>query len=139
MTLALLHRLCQSIHLPMHLSVTCQVMYLQPRKTATPKMKRKPTLTHGTGDRSTNRKYCTQNCLLGLKHGRALDQSCPNYRSHRPAASHSHPIFMALFHRLVQSQLTADMDRNCEPLGKQGVHSFESIVSFLQVFISYVK
>jgi hypothetical protein len=27
---------------------------------------------------------------------------------------------MALFHRLVQSQLTADMDRNCEPLGKQG-------------------
>ena len=83
--------------------------------------KRKRTSTQGTSDRGITREYCTQKCLLGLKHRRALDLACPNYHSHRRHSSaRLHQLNIAEFHQLVQAQLTADMDHYCEPLHLQG-------------------
>ena len=83
--------------------------------------KRKRASTQNISGRGTTREYCTQKCLLGLKRRRALDLSCPNYRSHRQlSASRFHSLDTASFHRLVQAQLIADMDHHCDPLGKQG-------------------
>jgi hypothetical protein len=83
--------------------------------------KRKRTSTQGTTGRDTRREYCTQTCLLGLKRRRSLDPACPNIDRHRQrSGARFHELHMRAFHRCLQAQLVADMDHNCEPLGKQG-------------------
>ena len=83
--------------------------------------KRKRTSTQGTAGGYESRKYCTQKCLLGLKYGRGLDDTCPNIEQHRgQREDRCHRLDLKSFHSLLHSQLVADMDHNCEPLGKQG-------------------
>lgn len=61
--------------------------------------------------------FCTQRCLLGLAHGRALDKSCPNASYHR-----QRHISQLKFLRLIQHQLTVDRGYNtdCAPLHRSG-------------------
>ncbi|KAJ4312111.1 hypothetical protein N0V84_010089 [Fusarium piperis] len=70
------------------------------------------------------RQYCTQACLLGLKRGQNLDDSCPNVLSHSTAEGSSrHAIDADNFTRLVGEQLRQNPYRNCEALdgwGKSG-------------------
>ena len=83
--------------------------------------KRKRTATQGTSGRSTSREYCTRKCLLGLQRRRVLDPACPNHHSHqRNPGSRFHELNVALFHQLVQAQLTTDMDCHRDPLDRQG-------------------
>jgi hypothetical protein len=59
--------------------------------------------------------------LLGLKRGHALDLSCPNVSSHHVAGNgNRHAIGIERFTALVREQLAKNLDRDCEPLGKQG-------------------
>jgi hypothetical protein len=79
--------------------------------------KRKRTSTQGTAARTQSRQYCTQNCLLGLKQCGSLDLDCPNVEQHRwRTTDQSHDLDLPSFHRLLQSQLVADMDHHCQPL-----------------------
>ena len=83
--------------------------------------KRKRTSTQGTTVQTLSRQYCTQKCLLGLKQGSNLDLDCPNVEEHRRhTTNQSHDLDLPSFHRLLQSQLVADMDHHCQPLRKQG-------------------
>ncbi|KAM6527494.1 hypothetical protein FSOLCH5_003564 [Fusarium solani] len=67
------------------------------------------------------RQYCTQACLLGLKRGQNLDDSCPNVLSHRTAEGGSrHAIDANEFARLVGEQLRRNPYRNCEALDRWG-------------------
>lgn len=65
------------------------------------------------------RPYCTQQCLLGLKKGRALDHKCPNVDLHGTARGGSHPIKGQEFARLVGQQLRQDPYRKCDALDRQ--------------------
>ena len=63
---------------------------------------------------SPTRQYCTQACLLGLKRGWDLDQSCPNVSSHRTVESGTkHPINASEFASLVGDQLRQNPYRDC--------------------------
>ncbi|KAI1839380.1 hypothetical protein JX266_014409, partial [Neoarthrinium moseri] len=77
-----------------------------------PVEKRKGGPSHSSSDSSSEeeetrqsaptRQYCSQACLLGLKRGLALDDSCPNVLAHRVAAGGSprHPITAGEFTHL---------------------------------------
>ena len=72
---------------------------------------------HGKGGQQGNtargriqdQPYCTQQCLLGLAHGRAMDKSCPNARSYR--LKH---IDSLEFLRLLRAQLAEDRGPNTD-------------------------
>ncbi|KAK8013449.1 metalloprotease-like protein [Apiospora marii] len=68
------------------------------------------------------RQYCSQACLLGLKRGRALDDSCPNVLAHRVAGGDGlrHPVTADEFTRLVSEQLRDSPYRGCLGLGGWG-------------------
>ncbi|KKZ60465.1 hypothetical protein EMCG_00752 [[Emmonsia] crescens] len=71
--------------------------------------------------RGQTREYCTQACLLGLVQRSALDESCPNALIHgngKPCRRHR--INGKTFLTLVRKQLGRTLDRDCEPLWKQG-------------------
>ena len=83
--------------------------------------KRKRTSTQGTAEQGESRQYCTQRCLLSLRRGQSLDLTCPNLEQHRQQpGDRVHCLDLRSFHRRLQSQLVADMDHHCQPLGKQG-------------------
>ena len=68
------------------------------------------------------RQYCTQECLVGLVQGHALDESCPNARLHRCGKrSRNHLLTKQQFPVLVQRQLATSLDRNVKELHKQGI------------------
>lgn len=67
----------------------------------------------------TKRQYCTQQCLLGLVRGWAVDEKCPNASSH-PRSGNRHAIKILKLQQLLQKQLGNELDYDCEPLGLQG-------------------
>ena len=68
------------------------------------------------------RQYCTQECLLGLVQGHALDESCPNARLHRCGKKgRNHLLTKWQFLALVRRQLATSLDRNVKELHKQGI------------------
>ena len=63
---------------------------------------------------SPTREYCTQACLLGLKRGCDLDQSCPNVSSHSTVESGTkHPINATKLASLVGDRLRQNPYRDC--------------------------
>ncbi|OAA34466.1 hypothetical protein NOR_08476 [Metarhizium rileyi] len=56
-----------------------------------------------------SRKYCTQTCLLGLKHGYQLDRRCPNVLSHDVEGNGRHPLDATKFTQLIAEQLREGM------------------------------
>jgi hypothetical protein len=65
---------------------------------------------------ATYEQYCTQKCLLELKHGGLLDEACPNYACHlklRRFKDSSHPLDGHLFTFLIQKQLEIDQSLFC--------------------------
>ncbi|KAJ5143699.1 uncharacterized protein N7515_002486 [Penicillium bovifimosum] len=65
--------------------------------------------------------FCTQQCLLGLQTGNALDELCPNVDHHRRDQTDptQHPISAEDFILSLKNQLDEDIDR-CIPLGGCG-------------------
>lgn len=65
--------------------------------------------------------FCTQRCLLGLKHDLPLDNACPNVSNHRRGQEIDKHLVTTLemVHNLKQ-QLDKDVDHNCEPFGECG-------------------
>ncbi|KAI9670773.1 MAG: hypothetical protein M1817_003884 [Caeruleum heppii] len=79
-----------------------------------------PAIAEVPSSEESQRQYCTQRCLLGLMRGAKVDLSCPNILSHRSIKTDQHSIRGNTFTRLVQQQLSEDLDHNCAPLGLQG-------------------
>ncbi|KAG6364610.1 hypothetical protein INS49_006212 [Diaporthe citri] len=72
--------------------------------------------TFGAVDATIQEYYCTQTCLLGLKHGDKLDENCPNYHIHqtfRRFKGSLHPLDGRSFTLLVQRQLEVDQSLFC--------------------------
>lgn len=70
----------------------------------------------GVGD-GTCQEYCTQKCLLGLRHGDILDKQCPNFTRHCVRGTghdSSHPMDYELFTFLIQKQLEIDQTLFCQ-------------------------
>ena len=63
------------------------------------------------------RQYCTHLCLLGLVHGGALDQACPNAHQH---GVHRHRINRRKLVALLREQLRKSMDENFDAVGIPG-------------------
>ncbi|CAG8945956.1 unnamed protein product [Penicillium salamii] len=64
--------------------------------------------------------FCTQHCLLGLKNGTALDDSCPNFNLHRQSGDGAHhPINAVDLVSLLKQQMDEYIDR-CIPFGSCG-------------------
>ncbi|KAK8149449.1 hypothetical protein G3M48_006909 [Beauveria asiatica] len=55
------------------------------------------------------RQYCTQACLLGLKHGHQLDRRCPNVLSHDVEGNGRHSLDAIKFTQLMAKQLREAM------------------------------
>ncbi|KAK9366884.1 hypothetical protein V1509DRAFT_209364 [Lipomyces kononenkoae] len=73
-------------------------------------------------DNQPTRQYCTQACLLGLKRGWYLDESCPNVSLHRTVeGSIRHPISASEFASMVGEQLRRNPYRDCVALDPYGV------------------
>ncbi|GLA30402.1 hypothetical protein AnigIFM63326_008610 [Aspergillus niger] len=51
-----------------------------------------------------DRPFCTQNCLLGLKESRKLDENCPNVELHQQSGSVHHPITAQGLIRLIKQE-----------------------------------
>ncbi|RMJ23980.1 hypothetical protein PHISP_05164 [Aspergillus sp. HF37] len=65
--------------------------------------------------------YCTQRCLLGLKHHGTLDGNCPNVDLHRRGrASDQHPIGAESLVQLLKHQLDNDVGHNITIAGISG-------------------
>lgn len=65
---------------------------------------------------ATRHEYCTQECLLGLKHGGQLDEKCPNYPTHckiGTAKDSLHRLDDRTFTLLIQRQLEIDQSQFC--------------------------
>lgn len=65
---------------------------------------------------ATCHQYCTQKCLLGLKHGDLLDEECPNYARHSSSGiikDSTHPLDYQWFTLLIQKQLEIDQSLFC--------------------------
>ncbi|KAL8917477.1 MAG: hypothetical protein Q9208_007922 [Pyrenodesmia sp. 3 TL-2023] len=63
-----------------------------------------------------NRAYCTQQCLLGLTRGSALDAACPHYESHRKNGGSHHRISAEQLCVSLQQQLGRRLAYNCTDL-----------------------
>ena len=67
-----------------------------------------------------NAPFCTQRCLLGLRDGGTLDDSCPNVNLHRESGDgFHHPINSSKFMACLKQQMDENIDR-CILLGKCG-------------------
>lgn len=65
--------------------------------------------------------FCTQKCLLGLKQGRLLDESCPNVDNHRLGQkTDKHLMTATEVVQILKKQLDKDVDHHCEPFGECG-------------------
>ncbi|EFR00754.1 hypothetical protein MGYG_03758 [Nannizzia gypsea CBS 118893] len=68
-----------------------------------------------------NAQFCTQKCLIGLKLGGKLDESCPNVALHRKTKDNdSHSIDAKTLVQLINQQLDKNLDIDCTPIGKCG-------------------
>lgn len=74
--------------------------------------------------------YCSQACLLGLKHGGAMDPRCPNHSLHRQIKPQDrsanltpakHAISAAEFRSKLVEQLARTMDEDCHSLERYGM------------------
>lgn len=77
---------------------------------------------------ATCHEYCSQKCLLGLRHGDMLDKQCPNFARHCVlGAVHdsSHLLSYGLFTFLIQKQLKIDQILFCQQptVSMKGHHS----------------
>ncbi|KAL9014006.1 MAG: hypothetical protein Q9173_001331 [Seirophora scorigena] len=63
-----------------------------------------------------NRAYCTQQCLLGLSQGSALDPACPHFESHRRHERTHHSISADQLCVSLQQQLGRRLAYNCTDL-----------------------
>ncbi|KAL8903350.1 MAG: hypothetical protein Q9207_003985 [Kuettlingeria erythrocarpa] len=63
-----------------------------------------------------NRAYCTQQCLLGLTQGSALDTACPHLEAHRKNGGSHHPISAEQLCVSLQQQLGRRLAYNCTDL-----------------------
>ncbi|KAI4168243.1 MAG: hypothetical protein LQ343_006541 [Gyalolechia ehrenbergii] len=67
------------------------------------------------------RQYCTQSCILGLVQRRAIDESCPNARSHpRGKRGDTHSLTKPVLRDLLRQQLARTMDEDCQNLRLSG-------------------
>ncbi|QQK45658.1 Protein kinase-like domain [Penicillium digitatum] len=67
--------------------------------------------------------FCTQRCLLGLKNGGPLDDSCPNVHIHQQSGDGvQHPINAAKLVSCLKQQMDEIIDR-CIPFGTIGSYS----------------
>lgn len=67
-------------------------------------------------ENATFKEYCTQKCLLGLKHGGQLDEKCPNHPMHCKfggANESLHPLDAQSVTLLIQRQLEIDQRLFC--------------------------
>jgi len=65
--------------------------------------------------------FCTQKCLLGLKHDLPLDNACPNVSNHRRGQeTDKHLVTAPEMVLNLKQQLDKDVDHNCEPFGECG-------------------
>ncbi|KAF2202014.1 hypothetical protein GQ43DRAFT_12038 [Delitschia confertaspora ATCC 74209] len=96
----------------------------------TPSRSRRAPLTNPTTTNSTNnrhakdsgrgrnmKRYCTQECLFGLRNGGLLDGNCPNMQYHGKLR---HTLNRKSFLKLIKAQLAKDLDEGCEPVGRPG-------------------
>ncbi|KAJ8129518.1 hypothetical protein O1611_g4113 [Lasiodiplodia mahajangana] len=64
--------------------------------------------------------YCTQECLLGLKDRRPLDENCPNVGVHRQGLGNQHHIDTAQLRGIIRRQLDVNFDDSCQALDSYG-------------------
>jgi hypothetical protein len=65
--------------------------------------------------------FCTQKCLLGLKHDLPLDNACPNVSNHRRGQeTDKHLVTAPEMVLNLKQQLDKDVDHSCEPFGECG-------------------
>ncbi|KAI1434742.1 hypothetical protein GGR50DRAFT_660596 [Xylaria sp. CBS 124048] len=91
--------------------------------------------------------YCTQECLLGLLEGDALDPDCPNLRLHQrndesSAADtdhSSHPIDQHEFLQLLSHQLVHTLDYGITSLRRQGHCGALSKVTLLKYGYTFIS
>lgn len=96
-----------------------------------------PSSQHG---RSSQRRYCTQTCLLGLVVGGALDEACPNVALHRRTdGDHLHPVDHATWLGLLREQLGRTLDDGIVPLEKQGARGVLFQVTLLAHGYTFVS
>ncbi|KAK9263142.1 hypothetical protein V1519DRAFT_441083 [Lipomyces tetrasporus] len=76
----------------------------------------------GSGQHHTA-KFCTQRCLLGLRHGGILDSHCPNVELHRQGRDNDrHLISTERLVQLLKQQLDENIDHDCTPFGVCGAY-----------------
>ncbi|KAE8355480.1 hypothetical protein BDV28DRAFT_155401 [Aspergillus coremiiformis] len=77
--------------------------------------------SRGGQSRPHGNKFCTQQCLLGLQQGGALDVYCPNVELHRYSKnSNRHPVNAECLVKMLKLQLDKDPDYGCTPIGSCG-------------------
>ncbi|EER24649.1 hypothetical protein CPC735_060190 [Coccidioides posadasii C735 delta SOWgp] len=88
-----------------------------------------PSIQQPPRSRRTHRKqqnhhaeqFCTQKCLLSLKHSRMLDGQCPNVELHRRGREGKHHLITAdCLVQLLKEQLDENLDHKCTPFGDCG-------------------
>ncbi|KAL2174850.1 uncharacterized protein P884DRAFT_263092 [Thermothelomyces heterothallicus CBS 202.75] len=90
--------------------------------------------------RSSNRRYCTQNCLRGLVAGDVLDEECPNVALHRKTdGDRRHPLDHASWLGLLLEQLRRTLDDGVVPLRKQGARGVLFQVTLLAYGYTFVS
>ncbi|KAJ8098400.1 hypothetical protein POJ06DRAFT_283007 [Lipomyces tetrasporus] len=68
-------------------------------------------------------KFCTQRCLLGLRHWGILDSHCPNVELHRQGRDNDrHLISTERLVQLLKQQLDENIDHDCTPFGVCGAY-----------------
>ncbi|KAI7976015.1 hypothetical protein EIK77_000928 [Talaromyces pinophilus] len=89
-----------------------------PQRQATAATTRKSTRSQQSTSKGKSRKYCTQQCLRGLRGKGPLDRKCPNASEH---GTDQHQLNTAMLIKLLDQQLSATPDPNKE-LGCESLH-----------------
>ncbi|KAL8760968.1 MAG: hypothetical protein Q9184_002871 [Pyrenodesmia sp. 2 TL-2023] len=87
-----------------------------PATRQTSRGKQQPNWQRSDNDDHRNRAYCTQQCLLGLTQGSALDAACPHYESHRKNGRSHHSVSAEQLCVSLQQQLGRRLAYNCTDL-----------------------
>ncbi|KAK4074423.1 hypothetical protein Purlil1_12963 [Purpureocillium lilacinum] len=99
----------------------------------------------GANNSGQSRPFCTQNCLLGLVRGHALDRSCPNVHLHCRRMTHigrgaiRHPINHAEWLQLLHAQLKKTLVCGITPLEKSGARGVLFKVTLLKYGYTFVS
>ncbi|KUL75215.1 hypothetical protein ZTR_09812, partial [Talaromyces verruculosus] len=89
-----------------------------PQRQATAATTRKSTKSQQSTSKGKSRKYCTQQCLRGLRDKGPLDRKCPNAREH---GTDQHQLNTAMLIKLLDRQLSEDPGPDKE-LGCESLH-----------------